>query len=81
MLRRTLILDRGRRPHSACRHPRALRALKEPLIDLSLWNIYPCETFRKHLGASLAGGVIRGVGRPGGPMAPDALAALLNDAR
>jgi hypothetical protein len=80
MLRRTLIFDR--RGRVLIGGPAgAWPSFREPLIDRSCWNIYPGETFGKHLDAWLAGDVVCFVGRPSRLMAPDALAALPNDAR
>jgi 3-dehydroquinate dehydratase len=81
MLRRTLTLARGPHARSLIRLAAALRARKEPLIDVHLSNIYPREeTFRQHFGVLLAGGMIRGFDRRGSVMAPDAPAALASHA-
>jgi 3-dehydroquinate dehydratase II len=76
-----LILNAGAYSHTSIALLDALRALKEPLIEVHLSNIYQRETFRQHSYVSLAAnGVICGFGPRGYLMALDALAALLNDA-
>ena len=76
-----LILNAGAYSHTSIALLDALRALKEPLIEVHLSNIYHRETFRQHSYVSLAAkGVICGFGPRGYLMALDALAALLNDA-
>jgi 3-dehydroquinate dehydratase II len=76
-----LILNAGAYSHTSIALLDALRALKEPLIEVHLSNIYQRETFRQHSYVSLAAkGVICGFGPHGYLMALDALAALLNDA-
>ena len=76
-----LMLNAGAYSHTSIALLDALRALKEPLIEVHLSNIYQRETFRQHSYVSLAAkGVICGFGPRGYLMALDALAALLNDA-
>jgi 3-dehydroquinate dehydratase-2 len=76
-----LILNAGAYSHTSIALLDALRALKEPLIEVHLSNIYQRETFRQYSYVSLAAkGVICGFGPRGYLMALDALAALLNDA-
>jgi 3-dehydroquinate dehydratase-2 len=76
-----LMLNAGAYSHPSIALLDALRALKEPLIEVHLSNIYQRETFRQHSYVSLAAkGVICGFGPRGYLMALDALAALLNDA-
>ena len=76
-----LILNAGAYSHTSIALLDALRALKEPLIEVHLSNIYQRETFRQHSYVSLAAkGVICGFGPRGYLMALDALAAILNDA-
>jgi len=76
-----LIVNAGAYSHTSVALLDALRALKEPLIEVHLSNIYQRETFRQHSYVSLAAkGVICGFGPRGYLMALDALAALLNDA-
>jgi 3-dehydroquinate dehydratase-2 len=76
-----LILNAGACSHTPIASLDALRASKEPLIEVHLSNIYQRETFRQHSYVSLAAkGVICGFGPRGYLMALDALAALLNDA-
>jgi 3-dehydroquinate dehydratase-2 len=76
-----LILNAGAYSHTSIALLDALRALKEPLIEVHLSNIYQRETFRQHSYVSLAAnGVICGFGPRGYLMALDALAALLNHA-
>ena len=76
-----LVVNPGAYSHTSIALLDALRALKEPLIEVHLSNIHQRETFRQHSYVSLAAtGVICGFGPRGYVMALDALAALLNDA-
>lgn len=77
-----LILNAGAYSHTSIALLDAGRALKEPLIEVHLSNIYQRETFRHHSYVSLAArGVICGFGPRGYLMALGALAAMVDDAQ
>ncbi len=74
-----LIVNAGAYSHTSVALLDALRAIKEPLIEVHLSNIYRRESFRQHSYVSLAAtGVICGFGPRGYLMALGALAAILD---
>lgn len=71
-----LVLNAGAYTHTSVALHDALKALRVPIIEVHLSNIYQREPFRHHSYVSpLAKGVICGFGARGYAMAIDALAA------
>jgi 3-dehydroquinate dehydratase-2 len=71
-----LVLNAGAYTHTSVALHDALKALRVPIIEVHLSNIYQREPFRHHSYVSpLAKGVICGFGAHGYAMAIDALAA------
>jgi 3-dehydroquinate dehydratase-2 len=76
-----VIVNAGAYSHTSIALLDAARALREPLIEVHLSNIYQRETFRQHSYLSLAArGVICGFGARGYRLALGALAEMLDEA-